>query len=369
MDNRNVNIAIAGIICFVSYFYNNYWNDPFRNGKIPAMQRLSEEHELYFISDDLSFVRTMSDPLTINWFRRLMQILFQEDDTTTGFNKMTEEGKELITELETEKAFERSVDYGGYDGHVAERINWDDIESIKTTRCATTRSALTAYYCGRTVAKNNDVALGRRNVKGVTFGTASFTDHVNFYQHHNEGDEGKGGRDYIDSDDGRHRYYHRRSVYRLGIGCTKGCVGFEHAFTIVAQPDGTFLWLQSFIGMYSLSTWMKKKDSTKESELAYRLTFNELMEKLDMLDRLMAISNSEWSFESNTYYNYLFNVNQSEEALRNDRARPWNPDHPLDSFTWDEACQYPLPSKILGEDDKHSTDDDDDDNDGYLITN
>ena len=141
MENqKNINIAIVVTICFLTYFYNNYWNDPFRNGKIPAMQRGEDEHEHYFISDanDLSFVRTMSDPLTINWFKRWMQLLFQEDDATTGYQKMTQEGKELIIERETEKAFERLRDYGGNDGHVAERINWDDTESIKTTRCTTT---------------------------------------------------------------------------------------------------------------------------------------------------------------------------------------------------------------------------------------
>ena len=179
-------------------------------------------------------------------------------------------------------------------------------------------------------SENNDVALGG-NWKGVSIGTISFIDHIfNFHHHH-----------------GDHHHHHRRSVYRLGIGCTQDCNGFAHAFTIVAQPDDgntTFLWLQSFIGFYSLSTWMNKEDFTTESGVAYRLTYNELMDKLDMLDRLMAISNSEWSFESNSYYNLLFNVNQSEEALRNDRASPWNPNHPLDIFTWDEACEYPLPS-------------------------
>jgi hypothetical protein len=345
--SQNTKIVIVTITCFLLYFYTNYWNDPFRNGTIPAGQREPNEHEKLFIASDLSFVRQMSDPLTVGFFKHLMQKIFEDDNEDGMTYKPTEEGKELIEARELERAFEKRVDYGGNDGHIAERIDWDDNESIRTTRCSTTRSALTAYYCGRNIAKNNDLALFGSNWKGVNFGVTSLKEYIQcrYYEYKNN----------------LHR--HRRSVYRIGIGCSKGCDGFGHAFSIIAQPDGTFLWLQSFIGFYSLSTWMKKEDSRKVSGLSYRLTFDELMDRLLTVDRLMTVSAiADLIIESNSHYNVLFNVDQTEEALRNHREIPWNPDHPLDTFYWDEACEYPLTasSNIAKEDD-----DDDDGDDEY----
>lgn len=348
---KDTKIGIGMIVCFLLYFYNNYWNDPFRNGKIPASQRQSTEHEQLFISDDLSFVRKMSDPLTVTYFQRFLQSTFKNDIVS---NKMTEEGRKIIEEIELKRAFEERIDYGGIDGHIAEKINWNDNESIRTTRCATTRSAISAYFCGRAVATNNDVALGNTNWKGYNYGTASLKEYIqcryygyknkNNYNNNSNSNIIKNSDDNNRSKDNNNNKHHRRSVYRIGIGCTKECRGFAHAFSIVAQPDGNFIWLQSFVTFYSLSTWMKEKDARKESGLSYRLTFQELMDKLDTIDRLMKISRSVWSSESNGYYKDLFNVDQSDNLLRSTRAKRWNPNHPLDVFTWDEACEYPLPS-------------------------
>ena len=122
--------------------------------------------------------------------------------------------------------------------------------------------------------------------------------------------------------------------------------GYAHAFSIIAQPDGSYFWLQSFIGHYSLATWLKKKDGSKLSGLAGVLTYAELIVKLDTLDRLMMIDG--WTNESNNDYIDLFNVDKNLEKV-NSRStrnhRRWIPDHRLSVFTWDEACEYPLPEE------------------------
>ena len=126
---------------------------------------------------------------------------------------------------------------------------------------------------------------------------------------------------------------HRRSVYRLGVGCKDSMAGMSHAWIVVAQPDGTFYWLQSFISHYSLATWMKKKDSSTESGVAGVLTFDELMGKLDAIERLMSITS--WTSEANRDYQDLFNVDKNLESAK------WKEDWRLDYFSWDEACEYP----------------------------
>ena len=151
---------------------------------------------------------------------------------------------------------------------------------------------------------------------------------------------------------------HHRSVFRLGVGCKDNMAGYSHAFSIVGQPDGTYYWLQSYIGHYSLSTWMKKADYGKQSSLAGVLTYDELMIKLDTVDRLMSIDS--WSSQANADYLDLFNVDKDLLAASGNRGRKikqWTEDHRLSSFVWDEACEYPptkkddyLAEEVEGED-------------------
>ena len=115
--------------------------------------------------------------------------------------------------------------------------------------------------------------------------------------------------------------------------------GMSHAWVIVAQPDGNFYWLQSFISHYSLATWMKKKDSSKESGVAGVLTFDELMGKLDAVERLMSINS--WTSEANRDYQDLFNVDKNLESAARWKRKEWTKDWRLDHFSWDEACEYP----------------------------
>ncbi|KAL7544214.1 hypothetical protein ACHAWF_007599 [Thalassiosira exigua] len=208
-------------------------------------------------------------------------------------------------------------DFGGPGGHVAEPVDWEDVESIRVTRCATTQTAVTAYFCGADVATNLDVGRGS-NRKMPHFGTESLQKYLQCRYEQGERNDG----------------VHRRSVYRIGIYSSEN-PGYNHAFNIVAQPDGTFFWLQSFIGHYSLTTWMKKADAKKVSGLSGHLTYPELLEKLRKVGRLM--STYSWTDQANADYLDLFNADKTNESKLNPGR--------LDVFDWEEACEYPLPSR------------------------
>ena len=140
---------------------------------------------------------------------------------------------------------------------------------------------------------------------------------------------------------------HRRSVYRLGIGCDDALAGYSHAFSIVAQPDGSFYWLQSFIGHYSLAQWMKKSDA--------KLSLDGLLAKLDQVQRLRNIT--DWTQQANKDYLQLFGVDKSADGFK------WKESRRLKHFYWDEACEYPVPGQE-GSKEKY----DDDEQDMFLKT-
>lgn len=76
------------------------------------------------------------------------------------------------------------------------------------------------------------------------------------------------------------------------------------------------------------------------------LTYDELIDNLDKIDRLMKIDG--WTAKANDDYLDLFNVDKNLEKAGNMSPRAqqrWAPDHRLSHFTWDEACEYPLPEK------------------------
>lgn len=104
---------------------------------------------------------------------------------------------------------------------------------------------------------------------------------------------------------------------------------------------------------------MKKVDKTKQSGLAGILTHGEIMTKLDGIDRLMKIDS--WTTQANTDYLDLFNVDKDLETASGNRGRKikkWNADHRLQSFYWDEACEYPVPKIDNGNQIKFKLEDD-----------
>jgi hypothetical protein len=60
---------------------------------------------------------------------------------------------------------------------------------------------------------------------------------------------------------------HPRFVYRLGVSSEDGKAGYAHVWNLVAQPDGSFHWLQSFINHYSLPSWLRQSDARSERHL------------------------------------------------------------------------------------------------------
>ena len=83
----------------------------------------------------------------------------------------------------------------------------------------------------------------------------------------------------------------------------------DHVWSIVVQPDGTFMWLQSYENHYSLGEWMQLNDRRERRYLRYK----ELLKLLQKLRMLMSIDG--WAPEANEAYLELFNV----DVLKHDR--------------------------------------------------
>mmetsp|Transcript_45712 Transcript_45712/g.143022 ORF Transcript_45712/g.143022 Transcript_45712/m.143022 type:complete len:177 (-) Transcript_45712:29-559(-) len=132
---------------------------------------------------------------------------------------------------------------------------------------------------------------------------------------------------------GEARGKHPRYVYRLGVGTEGGEAGYAHVWNIVAQPDGTFYWLQSFVDHYSLPSWMRQSDAKGERDLLFETVLLKL-EALRELFRLVA-----WDRAANANYLRLFNVDM-DRARRVDK-RETAMHQRLHHFSWDLACGYP----------------------------
>jgi len=298
----------ASLVCVAIIFRSRLNPNPLADGKVPAADLKPEQHWDRILKDD-TFVRAMSGHL---------------DGATSSRRDQAKAKREYLERAKEMKITLDWVDFGGLDGHVAEKGDWNDIKYFQGTRCSTARSAITAYFCGAQVAGNQDAAL-EKDAKLPYSGVKSFSDFTSC--RHKQG-ESKGD--------------HRRSVYRIGISTEASLSGYSHAFSIIAQPDGSFFWLQSFISHYSLPKWMSKmdEDGTPHADL----TLDGLQTKLKQVDRLMKISG--WSSQANTDYLELFGVDKEQEAM--DRHKPpvrltWEPSHRLKAFYWDEACEYPTP--------------------------
>ena len=239
----------------------------------------------------------------------------------------------LVRRMMSGIAASKVIDADLLDAAAAEDVDWRQgtmmMESLKVTRCATTQHAVTAYFCGARVASNelNDVMLGRDDDSFATSptyhpneGVGAFSDHL--VCRHSQGEESGG--------------VHKRSVYRINFFPENDELIFGHTFNIVAQPDGTFMWLQSFIGFYSLSSWLAQKDST-QSGLRGHLTLSEVLAKLDQIGALMEVES--WDDEANSIYDDLFNADKSYATDE------WDSSHRLSTFIWDEACEYPAPDE------------------------
>ena len=53
----------------------------------------------------------------------------------------------------------------------------------------------------------------------------------------------------------------------LALALTLTLTRYAHVWNIVAQPDGSFHWLQSFINHYSLPSWLRQSDARSERHM------------------------------------------------------------------------------------------------------
>lgn len=287
--------------------------DPLAWNQIPAVSRNPDEHYEYLKKQE-----------------GLIRRLASHFSSTIGKPKKRYDGLHYM-------------DYGVFDGHTAEPEAFGDMESMRGTRCATTLYALSAYFCGAEVARNQDHDLGDEKKDSIQ-GVESFQEWLRCRY-----------------DQGAKHGVHRRSVYRLHIHNSLHNNAYAHAFAIVAQPDGTFYWLQSFIGHYSIHSWMDRKGPNHESIPLAHMDLDTILNKLDKVQRVMNITS--WSFQANSDYEELFGVNKQAEALMKGQSKlDWQLYRDiLTEFTWDEACEYPIPTttenNIVAKDDTSKNDD------------
>jgi len=301
--------------------------DPLADGQVPAAAREPHEH-WHFLNDSPTIVRDLTAGARKPFWKRLLKM------------------KEMFEEIE-------DADYGGEDGHEAEdmddgvgegaRIGTRDMhmltETMRVTRCATTSSALAGYFCGRSVQHNQDRhSATRKGYFGGSGHEAIVPLNSTLAIHHAEGERalaaGTGA--------------HRRLVYRIGVAPEDGAAGYAHVWTVVALPTGRFYWLQSFIGHYSLHSWMRKLEREHGvAEAARGLSLETLQRKLTTLASLFRFD--RWDEAANTAYESLFNVDMFRARGKRDAlTKREKVEHQrLGSFQWDVACEFPTPTAPL----------------------
>ena len=106
------------------------------------------------------------------------------------------------------------------------------------TRCASTKFALSVYFCGAATANGEEL----NTWNGWAGGLEALRETLESMRMISR----KGG-------------VHPAFVYELSLGQReRSDPALEHVWTIVAQPDGTYMWLQSYIQHYTLQKWMKE---------------------------------------------------------------------------------------------------------------
>ena len=149
------------------------------------------------------------------------------------------------------------------------------------TRCASTKFALSVYFCGAATAN------GEPNIwNGWAGALQQLRETLESMR-------------MISMQDGVHPAF----VYELSLGQReRSDPALEHVWTIVAQPDGTYMWLQSYIQHYTLQQWMKEAMRRGEQYL----TYDQLAAKLDAYEELRSAAATGWTARANTLYEELF---------------------------------------------------------------
>ena len=160
--------------------------------------------------------------------------------------------------------------------------HWLICAQVVGTRCASTKFALSVYFCGAATANGDEL----NTWNGWAGGLEALRETLESMRMISR----KGG-------------VHPAFVYELSLGQKeRSDPALEHVWTIVAQPDGTYMWLQSYIQHYTLQKWMKEALRRGEQYL----TYEQLTAKLDKIQDLRAAAATDWTARANTLYEELF---------------------------------------------------------------
>lgn len=256
------------------------------------------------------------------------------------------EASTLLKKLELEDSREAA---GGDYGCTPEPTEHDDFfmarETHRVTRCSTTVCALTRFMCGPGMEVPRAQHVGARSL----WGTLSSAWNASV----------KAGA------------MHSRIFYRVSLSVYSrkaleslerdedeeeegsdgerdtGYTGLSHVWLVAALSDGSFYWLQSFIGQYSLYTWMGRKAH-------YHLTADQLHHRLTLLDRLTLTD--AWDTDAEAMYKELFNVSMKEHWF-NDKLDPFRRGRKLKTaefnaqehallVVWDKVCDVDVACKL-----------------------
>ena len=228
--------AIAAIAAITAVLWP--LRDPLASGVVPAAGHARWGAHWEAIKGDPEFIQDMTRPLLYVAGCNNNNQLGRGSVSTCLASAWPCPATQLLLKLGTYDAETEltGLDYGGSEGHIPEAIELGNerrgtldtpADALAVTRCSTTRSALTAYFCGAAVATNMDRALGAA-AKWGSFGLPSFV--ATLRAGHSAGKlataaAGLG--------------VHRAAVYRLGIG----------AETAAGTPPAFLLPFSSCVGV------------------------------------------------------------------------------------------------------------------------
>ena len=238
-------------------------------------------------------------------FTRDMRAKLQQDKGTTEMWRSA-----------TYEEMAEHVDAGGEDA-APETLDATDLQSMAVTRCSSTQYAVTAYFCGAKAAGRPDEGAQLIGGYDVISMKEMLRDpwHVAVaeYKRRQRKLEKKRKRELENSTETDKRKSpsdrspapEPRLVLRLAIGQQKRSTpSLEHVWSIVGLSDGTFLWLQSYIGFYTLTEWMDHAVGSGQKALS----LSQLEGKLSNLQQLLDVSGaaSAWTADLNADYKELF---------------------------------------------------------------
>ena len=247
LPDSRLKYALLAVALAAGYSFVNAPASEAAGGNVPAMNRAPKDHWLHiyyspFLVRDLSRSSAHQDHSVLGRVKHLFRPGLKD-------TKLDSKGRE--------------VDYGGADGSAFEEMDIRDPDSVVGTRCASTKFALSVYFCGAATANGDEL----NTWNGWAGGLEALRETLESMRMLSR----KGG-------------VHPAFVYELSLGQKeRSDPALEHVWTIVAQPDGTYMWLQSYIQHYTLQKWMKEALRRGEQYL----TYEQLTAKLDKYQELV----------------------------------------------------------------------------------